>query len=322
MKKAMCLMLAALLTLTLIGCASAEANFPNDTITIVVPYSAGGGNDVNARRLATKFEEVFGVKAVVENIPGGSTLTGTLNALARPADGYTLIASACTSMIGSPLMYGNAYDVNDFIPLVSQNSVPMVLVASPDAPVTSSAEDFIEYAKANPGTITVGCAGYTDSSGMGLAIAFAAMGIEADIVPFDSAADSLAAVLGGHVMYANMPTSKSLASVENGDLIPLFEFGGFENVFNVPTVIDLGYPEGACPYYRLISCKAGTPDEVVKILREGLAKIITDPEMIAESEAANDPLLFPILDGEEIEAQVQKDWVSYGEVIERLGLGQ
>jgi tripartite-type tricarboxylate transporter receptor subunit TctC len=347
MKRALVFLLTAALVISMFGCSgnspssasgdsqssstqstpaseeSKTTDFPTGTITIVVPYSAGGGNDVNARRLAAKSEEIFGVKMVVENVPGGNTLTGAAQVLGGKADGYTLIANSCTGLLASPQMYGNPYDLDDWTPIISQNTVPMVLVAGPSAPSKTTAEDFIQYCKDNPGTITVGCAGYGDSSGMGAAIVFAAMGIDVQLIPFNSASESLANVLGGHVDYANMPVSTSFGNVESGELVPLFEFGGLDdNAYDVPSVVELGYGDAATPYYRVICAPAGTPDDVVAILREGFTKMVNDPDLQKEFEEANDPLLSPITDPQELQDRMAKDWEAYGETIERLGLGE
>ena len=198
----------------------------------------------------------------------------------------------------------------------------MVVCAGPSAPA-KTVDEFLAYAKEHPGELTVGCAGLGDISGLSAAITLDALGVQCEIIPFDGAAESVANVLGGHVNYVCCPASTVVSHVEEGTIIPLYEVGGLEeNQFNVPSISDLGHPEATTPYYRVIVAPKGTPDEVVAALREGFAEMLADEEVIKVFEEANDPLLNVISDIDVLNARLQQDYDSYGEVIEKLGLAQ
>ncbi len=302
------------------GEAADEVSF-DEPITVVVPYNAGGGNDTNVRLMAGYAEKYFGTPMVVENVPGGSTLTGAAQVLNGEADGYTLFANSCTGLLASPQMFDGSYELSDWIPIVSQNTVECVLVAGPAAPVNTSLADVVAYIKEHPGEVTVGCGGLSDITGFQASVAFNAMDCEINLIPFNGAAESLENVLGGHIMYDVIPVSVCFSSVESGDLIPLVEVSGIkDNACKVPTLGDEGYPEGECAYYRVICAPAGTPDAVVEKLRNCFTELLQDEEVIEAYANANDALTSPIFDAAELQKKVENDWNTYGAIIDELGL--
>lgn len=301
--------------------ADAEAITFSEAITVVVPYKAGGGNDTNMRLMSGYANKYFGTAMVVENVPGGSTLTGASQVLNGEADGYTLFANSCTGLLASPQMFEGSYELSDWIPIVSQNTVSCVLVAGSAAPVSSGLDDIIAYMKEHPGEVTVGCGGLSDITGFQAAVAFDAMGCEINLIPFNGAAESLENILGGHIMYDVIPVSVCMSSIKSGDLIPIAEVSGIKNnACGVPTLGEAGYPDGECAYYRVICAPAGTPDAVVEKLRVCFIELLQDPEVIKAYEDANDPLTDPIFDINELNKKLENDWKVYGEIVEKLDL--
>lgn len=301
--------------------ADAEGITFSEAITVVVPYKAGGGNDTNMRLMSGYANKYFGTAMVVENVPGGSTLTGASQVLNGEADGYTLFANSCTGLLASPQMFEGSYELSDWIPIVSQNTVSCVLVAGSAAPVNSGLDDIIAYMKEHPGEVTVGCGGLSDITGFQAAVAFDAMGCEINLIPFNGAAESLENILGGHIMYDVIPVSVCMSSIKSGDLIPIAEVSGIKNnACGVPTLGEAGYPDGECAYYRVICAPAGTPDAVVEKLRVCFTELLQDPEVIKAYEDANDPLTDPIFDINELNKKLENDWKVYGEIVEKLDL--
>lgn len=291
-------------------------------ITVVVPYKAGGGNDTNMRLMAGYAEKYFGTTMVIENVPGGSTLTGATQVLAGEADGYTVFANSCTGLLASPQMFGDSYELADWIPLVSQNTVECVLVAGPGAPVKEGLEEIVAYIKEHPGEVTVGCGGLSDITGFQASVAFDAMDCEINLIPFDGAAESLENILGGHIMYDVIPVSVCLSSIENGDLTAIVEVSGIQNnACGVPTLGEAGYPDGECAYYRVICVPAKTPDAMVEKLRACFTDLLQDPDVIQAYADANDALTSPIFDPQVLQKKLEEDWDIYGGIIEELGLG-
>lgn len=303
---------------------AAAARFPEKPITIVVPFKAGGGVDVATRFIATAGERHLGVPVVIDNKPGGSGLTGSAEVAKANPDGYTLLANTCAVYTVAPHIYKAPYDpMKAFIPLLKLGNSPMLMVAGPKAPAATF-EEFVKYAKANPGKVTVGCAGLGDISGIQASRAFAAMGIKIRLIPFNGAAETTANVLGGHVMYGNVSDSTAMPHIESGKLKVFFEFGGAPGKYlkDVPILDNLGYPGASTPYYRAIVAPAGTPKDVVDTLRTGLLKMAEDPEVLKLFDNVKAPHEGFSNDSEAIRKQMEKEYAEFGQIVKDLGLSK
>ena len=322
-----CVALAALLaSMSMVSTASLAADaFPSKPIRIIVPFKAGGGVDVSTRFLATAGEKYFGVPVIVENHTGGSGLIGAGEVANGPADGYTLLATTSGAYSAAPHIFKAPYDpVTAFVPVISPGTTAMFLVAGPAAPAKDF-KSFYEYVKAHPNTVTVGCAGLGDISGMQLAKAFKAMGLKVRVVPFNGASETASNTLGGHVMYGNISDSTAKTHVIKGTLTPLFVFGGRvaqEPFEKVPSLADLGYKNGDSAYYKLIAAPAKTPAPVVAKLREGFKKIVGDPAVRALFEKAGASLDAATNDPNYLNALIKNDYETYGALIAELGLSK
>lgn len=323
MKKAILCSVCAALALVAFS-SVAFAKFPEKPITVVVSSVAGGGVDVSTRFMATAGEKYLGVPVVIENKPGGSSLTGSAEVAKATPDGYTLISQTCTVYTAAPHIYKTPYDpMKAFIPILKTGNPCMIMCAGPKAPAKTF-EGFIAYAKANPGKVTVGCAGLGDISGIQCSRAFKAMGIEVRLVPFGGANETCVNLLGGHIMYGNISDSTAKAHIESGKLIPFFEFGGTPSKYlkDMPTPDTLGYPGASTPYYRAIMAPAGTPREVVDVLRTAFLQMAEDPEVAklfdniqaSHENFSNDP--------EAIQKQLEEEYAMFGKIVTELGLSK
>lgn len=304
--------------------AAPTTDFPTGTITIVVPHGAGGGVDTAARTVAPFLAKELGVNVVIENIKGGNGITGHVDVLNRHDGGYSLVASTCASYILAPYMYGNPYDpMTDFVAVGSIGNSNMFLAAGPSAPV-KTLDEFISYAAEHPGELTIACAGLGDISGLSLARFLKVMGIEANIVPYDSAAESSAALAGGHVMYSSGTYSGLKGFVDEGTVTVLLDLtGGVENPpYEVPCVSDVtGNTADETHYYKTLVVPADTPDEVVAILRAAWERAILSEECQAAFQELGDPLQ-GVMNGEVMQQQVLSDGPVYSMLVEELGLAE
>src|SRR5260370_1158668 len=141
--------LAALAALAILAAVPATAQpYPNRPVKIIVPTPAGGPVDVMARLLANSLPAVLGQNVIVENRAGAGNTLGSKVAVAADPDGYTLLVSAASGLIMSPMVYKSAgYDENGFAPIALVAETPVVLVAHPAAPFNSVAAR-VAYAKA------------------------------------------------------------------------------------------------------------------------------------------------------------------------------
>src|SRR5450759_956577 len=140
---------ALAMLLALAGSASAE-NFPDRTLTMIIPFAAGGPTDVLGRVMAQRMGEVLGQTVIVENVGGAGGMTGSKRVADAKPDGYTiLIGTVGTHAQGQTLYKKPLYNAaTDFTPVALVAEVPIVLIARPDFPA-SNLKEFVEYSKAN-----------------------------------------------------------------------------------------------------------------------------------------------------------------------------
>ena len=155
-------LLASLLLLS--GAFAARAQYPDKPVKIVVPVAAGGGVDVMARLLAQHLGERMHQQFVVENRPGAAGVIGSKAVVAAPADGTTLLYTPSSLSLSVAVSKTPPYDLaKDFSPIVNVAISPYALVVNPSVPV-KSLQEFIAYAKANPGKLSYGSAGVGSAS--------------------------------------------------------------------------------------------------------------------------------------------------------------
>jgi len=301
--------------------AQSGSDFPNKEITIIVPFKAGGGIDVNARMMQEWFSKKKGWTVVVENITGGSTITGAQAALNAKADGYTLFANNCISFLVPPMVYEAGYNpVEAFVSIGSNATVAQCLFSGAAHPDIVDFEGFVDYCKANPGKVTIGVAGLADVTGISTFALSKEYDLELELVPFDGAADISANLLGGHIDFGVFSASTGAAHVSEGTIHPLAETSGVDdNLFGTPTYTSLGHPNATVRFYRTLVAPAGVPEDVLQILRDAFAEMVANPDYIEAGIAINDPVVLP-MNATEMQAQMELDYAKYGPLCEEMGL--
>src|SRR6201747_273910 len=197
------------LLLALLGasCAYAQAppppadgdNYPNRTIRYVVPYPPGAFNDTLGRIFAQKLQEAWGVPVVVENRPGGGTLIGTDSVAKAAPDGYTLLGVAFPFGSNPSIYRSLPYDtVKDFTPLILAGQTQNLLVIRPSMPI-KSVQEFIDYAKNNPGTVSYGSTGIGSSNHLSMELFKSMTGTDIVHVPYKGGAPMVKDLLGDNI---------------------------------------------------------------------------------------------------------------------------
>ena len=181
--------------------AVAEAAYPNRTIKMIVPYSAGGTIDLLGRLVAEQLRVGLAATVVVENKPGAATVLGAEQVARSEADGYTLLtATSSTLAINKALYRKLGYDpVEDFTPIAPVARVPFALVVNPSLPVTTLAE-FTAYAKANP-ALAYGSAGNGSPHHLGAEMLRERLGISVRHVSYRSSVPALLDVIAGRIAF-------------------------------------------------------------------------------------------------------------------------
>jgi len=278
----------------------AQDSFPSDTVTIIVPYSAGGGTDNFARALERPLEKAFGTNVVVRNVSGGGGAVGYTQALAAEPDGYTVTVplNALYTLVG---MGNVAFEVDDFdyIARIATEPYTLTLVESDR---WSDLDSFVAAANEEP--VTLGFAGVGSSSHIMTKAIVDALGVDARLVPYDGAATAAAAALGGHIDGVVLQPSDAVAAIEGeGGLLPLAATAPSKLLPDVTLFTDRGI-DLTTSQWRGIAAPAGVDPEIIAIWEEALKEAVQDEPF----QQAIDNLgveLAPAY-GEELQAFVQK----------------
>jgi len=257
------------------------ASFPERDITLVCPWAAGGGTDTLARTLAKNAKKYFGVNINVVNRVGGTGAIGMNSvATARP-DGYTV--GVITFHLSAYRLMGLAeLSYRDFDLIALLNRSPAGISVRTDSPF-QTLKDLVEYTKANPGVVTVGHAGPGQSWHLAVASLAQMLKLKFTYVPFDGAAPTRTALVGGHISVAatGMDEVLQFYKTKQVRILAVNNLSRHPAFPEVPTVAEAGYPiENPVLDWRGLGVPKGTPPEVLKVLRDGFRKAAEDPDYI------------------------------------------
>lgn len=257
---------------------SAATDYPNKPITYLIPFDPGGQSDLEARRQQPLLEKTLGVPVIITYKPGGGGSVGWAELANSKPDGYTIAGNNIPHIILQPLQRKNAgYQLEDLEPVALFQATPIGLAVLKTSPIRSL-KDFVAYAKANPGAITIAGSGTYTGHHLGYLQFQKLAGIKVTYIPFTGAAPQVAAFLGGHAM-AILANSNDL--VQHHDKIRILAMGSekrFAALPEVPTFKELGY-KMTCSIDRGVCVPKGTPKERVKILEKAFLKIARNKEI-------------------------------------------
>jgi len=315
MKKFMALLLAAFMILSIVACGSKPAASaapaapaasaapaapaepagytPPKNVTLIVPYSAGGANDLLARLVAKHAAKYTDSNLVITNIGGGSGSVGLAELLKHDPDGtYMSSAIGSTAFVSTPdkpLTFDYLKEFS-FVSMMAEDQ--RVIIALKDNGKFTDLASFVEYAKANPGDLEVSATGATTVAYFVPQMLAEKAAIDITIVPYDGGSEQMADLLGGHSDAASVSYSEMLsidpdkiivlgvANTERPEVlpdVPTFAEQGYEVVFTIP---------------RGFGIKAGTDEAVIKYWSDIFGKVAADSEYIAESEGIGLPVVY------------------------------
>jgi tripartite-type tricarboxylate transporter receptor subunit TctC len=301
--------------------AQATPDYPARPVRIVVPFAPGGATDVLARMIGGKLTEAWGQQVVVENKPGAGGNIGAEAGARAAADGYTLTLCAAGFMAVNPSLYAKLpYDpVRDFAPVALLVKAPLLMVVHPGAQARSVRE-LIDWARANPGRLTIGNGGQGTAQHLGGELFTAAAGIRAVHLPYKGSAPATTDLLAGvfDAQFDNMVTL--LPHVRSGKLRAL----GVSSAARVPVLPEVPtIAESALPGFETgtwygVVAPAGTPVPVLERLNREIARIVALPDVAERLQAMG---LIPAVGpravfGEFIRAEIAQ----YGKLIRSAGI--
>ncbi|MBP8138581.1 tripartite tricarboxylate transporter substrate binding protein [Diaphorobacter limosus] len=260
--------------------AQAQGDYPAKPLRFIVPYPAGGGTDTIARLIGTQLTQRWGQPVVVENKPGASGILGNDIVAKAPGDGYTVLMGI-TAVVQIPALYKKVpYKLADLAP-VSQIAKSADLLMVPRSSGVTTLAQFVDKAKAAPGTMNYGTYGNATSSHMNGERFKQQAGIDLTHIPYQGSGPEMAALLGGQLTLAFVDATAAYPHIKSDKLNILAVTGSqrFPSLPNVPTMAESGYPGLEANGWFGVFLPASTPKPIVDKLGAEVAAIVKSPEL-------------------------------------------
>jgi tripartite-type tricarboxylate transporter receptor subunit TctC len=314
--------LLPLIAVAFLSAAPALAQtYPTRPVTIVVPFAAGGGNDIMARLIAQHMSKAFGQQFVVDNRAGAAGTIGTRAVAKSPPDGHTLLVGHSGVFGVAPSLYVNVgFDPRkDFAPIGLIASFQQILVVHPSLPV-HSVKDLLALAKKEPGEISYATAGIGSGSHISTELFANMAGIKLTHVPYRGSGAAQNDLIAGHVPMTITTVPPSIAQIRSGLLRAIAVTGDtrLPTLPDVPTIAESGVPGYVAVIHYGMVAPAGTPRPIVDRLNAELNAALQSEEMRARiADESGDALGGT---PEQQAADIDAEETKWGAVVRKLGL--
>ena len=269
----------SLLSATMLGAPAQAQDYPDRTVTLVVPFAAGGSTDLVARVIAQKMSDILGQQVIVQNVGGGGGSIGAANVAKAEPDGYTVLMGTVATHALNPLMLKTKpYDAEkDFAPVSLLVVVPNVLVVNPQLEA-KTVQELIDLLKAKPGEYSYASSGNGTPLHLSGELFKKMAGVDMTHIPYKGAGPALNDVLGNQVpiMFDNLPSSSS--HIKGGTLraLGVTTKDKAASFPDIPTIAET-VPGYETYTWNALFAPAGTPPEVVTKLSQAAAEAMKDP---------------------------------------------
>ena len=299
---------------------AAAQDYPTRPVTLVVPYAAGGGNDVLARTVAEKMSQTLGQQIVIENRGGAGGSIATRQVARAAPDGYTLVIGGTGTLAVNPTLYGNVgYDPRkDFSPVGLIATGALIILVHPSV-AANNVRELIALAKREPGKLNYASAGVGSGIHLGAELFAQMAGIKLTHIPYKGTGPALNDLLGGHVSlyFSSIPPAVSL--VREGKVRALAVTGATRSkVFpELPTAAESGLPGYEAVLHYGIVAPAGTPRPIVERLNKELrAALALDDVRERLARTGAEPLPST---PEEYAADIDREETKWSEIVTTSG---
>jgi tripartite-type tricarboxylate transporter receptor subunit TctC len=276
---------AILLAVATVSAASAQTQtYPNRPIRLIVPFAAGGLNDVVARLVGPYLERSLGQPVVVDNRPAASGIVGT-DATAKAApDGYTLLMVASSFTVVPATRSNLPYDSErDLAPIVMVAKNSLLFLVNPKVPAKTLGE-FVALAKAEPGKFNYASPGAATQTHLVVELFSRKAGIKMQHVPYRGGNPAMQAMVAGDTHFTAISTLLSLPQIQAGRLraIANGNLTREPQMADLPTVAEQGFPDFEAIQWIGLLTTAGTPKDIVDRINAEVNRALRDPELIAK----------------------------------------
>jgi tripartite-type tricarboxylate transporter receptor subunit TctC len=270
-----------LLAASLAATGIAHAAFPDKPLKIILPYAAGGPNDMVVRTIAEDVKKRFGQQVIIESKPGGSGLIAIQQVMKSPPDGYTMLTVTSTFAAHPGLFKQLPYDMQrDFTPLIRTVVVPILVLVHPSVPVKNIAE-LVEYSKKQPGGLYYATAGNASSPHITGEYFKSVSGINMTHVPYKGEAPAFIDLLGGQVKVMLASSAGAMPYIRSGRVkaIAVTTPARIPSLPAVPTVAESGFPNFEMIGWWGLMLPSGTPTDVVNVLYDAIRAALDQKEI-------------------------------------------
>src|SRR5262245_41825043 len=301
---------------------AAQETYPSRAVNVIVPFPPGGVADASARPVAAGLEKLLKQPFVVTNKPGAGGAVGMAQVAGTKPDGYTLLLALSSISIipAADALFDRppAYRMDQLVPIALLSSDPTVLVVPADSP-WKTVKDFVDDAKKRPGEISYSSSGIYGTLHMAMEMFANAADIKLRHVPFNGAGPALTNLLGGHVQALASGPLVVLPHVKAGKLRVLAGWGDkrVDALPDVPTFKELGYKDVEFYIWAGLLAPAGTPEPILKTLRESVAKVVKEDEF--KTAMANMQTPVDYKDAPEFKAFWDVDARCLADAVQRVG---
>jgi tripartite-type tricarboxylate transporter receptor subunit TctC len=304
------------------GAALAQSDFPNKPIRMIVPNPPGGVTNLIGRVIGDEWRAKYGQPVVIENKPGGNGSIGSIFVAKSPPDGYTVLFHGPTITVEQNLHTNGIFDVRrDLIPVGPAVQGTFGLHVSNNLPV-NSVQEFIRYAKQNPGKLNYGSAGTGTFTHLMSESLFQALGIKLEHIPFQGGGPLLLGVLGGQVdvMLGDVSQTRQQVSAGKMKLLAVLAYERSPLAPNVPTIEEAGGPKFEAPFTNGFFVPAGTPPEIVTRLNQMIRETVERPDV--KKKFLELGYLSKTSSPQEYKAVIDREVDRMGKLVNALGLAK
>jgi len=296
------------------------AGYPDKPVRWIVPFPAGGAADLISRPIGQQLTERWGQQIVIDNRPGAGSNLGIEIAAKSAPTGYTVIVVPATFTSNPSLYRKLAYDpIKDFAPVTLISSSPLVLIVTPTLPAKSVSE-LVALAKARPGRLNYASSGIGASAHLAAELLKSLTGVDITHVTYRGQPPAILDLLSGQVqmMFANVPVA--LPQITAGKLraLAVTTLTRAEQLPDVPTVAESGFPGFEVNQWTGLVVPAGTPQPIVAKLRDGVVVALTAPVVRANLVSQG---FQPVGDTPaQFAAYIQSEMRKWGKLIKERGI--
>ncbi|WP_062310755.1 Bug family tripartite tricarboxylate transporter substrate binding protein [Polynucleobacter sinensis] len=260
------------------------ATYPNKPVKMIIPFAPGGASDFIGRILSVKLSEVLGQQVIVDNRTGAAGNIGMEAAAKAAPDGYTIFLGNIGTIAINPALFPNLNinPLRDFIPVTQVADVPSALVGNNDFP-PNNVSQLIVYLRANPDKFNFATPGGGSANRLEMEVLMKMTGTKMTHVPYKGGGGPAAiGLIGGEtqVMFNTLPSVKQFMIANKMKSYAVTGLTRQPGLPNVPTLMELGYPEFKTGSWQMIMVPVGTPVAITNKLFDSITKVLAMPDVV------------------------------------------